>query len=81
MREINVSGWTGGVHLIVLALVDSEIYLHDLNDKYDGQDDGCRGDTGQIRGGVPVVLGLVRVDGAVHVGVQHVLWRKRKEKA
>lgn len=50
MTEINVSVWTGGVHLIVLALVDSEIYLHDLNDKYDGQDDGCRGDTGQIRG-------------------------------
>lgn len=50
MTEINVSVWTGGVQLIVLALVDSEIYLHDLNDKYDGQDDGCRGDAGQIRG-------------------------------
>lgn len=49
MTEINVSVWTGSVRLIVLALVDSEIYLHDLNDKYDGQDDGCRGDTGQIR--------------------------------
>lgn len=73
MTEINVSVWTGGVQLIVLALVDSEIYLHDLNDKYDGQDDGCRGDAGQIRGWVSVVLGLVGVDGAVHVGVQNVL--------
>lgn len=48
MTEINVSVWTGRVHLIVLALVESEIYLHNLNDKYDGQDDGCRGDAGQI---------------------------------
>lgn len=50
MTEINVSVWTGGVRLIVLALVDSEIYLHDLHDKYEGQDDGCRGDTVQTRG-------------------------------
>lgn len=73
MTEINVRVWTGGVHLIVLALVDSEIYLHDLNDKYDGQDDGCRGDTGQIRRRLSVVLGLVGVDGAVHLGVKNVL--------